>query len=131
MVQDTTMQEKPVPEGWKKWQCRSSGYFYYFNPLTNHWQWQHSGQETARAIIVGNCEKLPCLQCTRSHQPTHQDTASDANGPAIVTCAVKSKVRNDWFLCCTSKAKDAIVDWSRLLMIGVSSTVLKGLCHFT
>ena len=45
---ESMMQGKPIPEGWEKRQYRSSGWFCYFNPLTNHWQWRHPGQQTVQ-----------------------------------------------------------------------------------
>ena len=36
MVQDEiTVQEKPVPEGWERHQCRSSGRFFIITPPLN------------------------------------------------------------------------------------------------
>uniref|UniRef100_A0A8C4RF66 WW domain-containing protein n=1 Tax=Eptatretus burgeri TaxID=7764 RepID=A0A8C4RF66_EPTBU len=46
MSEDTSL-----PQGWEKWRCHSSSFYYYYNRTTKCSQWERPGQVTMRQFM--------------------------------------------------------------------------------
>ena len=49
--ENTCEEDASLPQGWEKWQCRSSGSFYYYNRTTKCSQWERPGQVTTQHVM--------------------------------------------------------------------------------
>ena len=52
MVQDTREEDTSLPQGWEKWLCHASGYFYYYNCTTERGQWMRPGHVTMQQLMA-------------------------------------------------------------------------------
>ena len=52
MVQDTREEDTSLPQGWEKWLCHASGYFYYYNCATERGQWMRPGHVTMQQLMA-------------------------------------------------------------------------------
>ena len=52
MVQDTREEDTSLPQGWEKWLCHASGYFYYYNCATERGQWMRPGHVTMQQLTA-------------------------------------------------------------------------------